>query len=196
MIYQISSGQGPAECELAVKKFFDYLKKTYNVKEISHSDGYNNGTYRSIMLESDINLIEFTGSIKWICESPYRPKHKRKNWFIDFSECDKPEEIKLDESQVRFETFRCGGKGGQNVNKVETGVRAIYLPTGQSVVCEDERSQYMNRTRALMRLHELVDGFNHDNKSQVKKDNWSCHNNLERGNENIVFRGLRFIREK
>ena len=47
-----------------------------------------------------------------------------------------------------------------------------------------------------MRLHELVDGINDNNKSQVKKDNWSCHNNLERGNENIVFRGLKFIREK
>ena len=63
-------------------------------------------------------------------------------------------------------------------------------------MCEDERSQYMNRMRALMRLHELVDGINDNNKSQVKKDNWSCHNNLERGNENIVFRGLKFIREK
>ena len=196
MLYQISSGQGPAECELAVTKFFEHLKKKYNVKGVHYSEGYNNGTYRSIMLESDINLDEFIGSIKWICESPYRPKHKRKNWFIDFSKCEEPKEIKLDESQVRFETFRCGGKGGQNVNKVETGVRAIYLPTGQSVVCEDERSQYMNRMRALMRLHELVDGINDNNKSQVKKDNWSCHNNLERGNENIVFRGLKFIREK
>ena len=196
MFYQISSGQGPAECELAVKKFFDYLKKTYNVKEVSHSDGYNNGTYRSIMLESDINLIEFTGSIKWICESPYRPKHKRKNWFIDFSECDKPEEIKLDETQIRFETFRCGGKGGQNVNKVETGVRAIYLPTGQSVVCEDERSQYLNRMKALRRLIDMVNHINENNESQVKKDNWNCHNNLERGNATIVFRSLNFIREK
>ena len=196
MLYQISSGQGPAECELAVPKFFEYLKKKYNVKGIYYSGGYINGTYRSIMLESDVNLDEFVGTIKWICESPYRPKHKRKNWFINFNKCEEPKEIKLDESQVRFETFRCGGKGGQNVNKVETGVRAIYLPTGQSVVCEDERSQYMNRMRALMRLHELIDGVNDDNKSQVKKDNWSCHNNLERGNANIVFRGLNFIREK
>lgn len=195
-LYQISSGQGPTECELAVKKFFEYLKKTYHVTEVSHSDGYDNKNYRSIMIESEYNLNEFVGSIKWICESPYRPKHKRKNWFIDFSSCNELEEITLDESKVKFETFRCGGKGGQNVNKVETGVRAIYLPTGQSVVCEDERSQYLNRRKALQRLEIMVNEINSNNKSQLKKENWSCHNNLERGNASIVFRGLDFIREK
>ena len=47
------------------------------------------------------------------------------------------------------------GKGGQNVNKVETDVRAIYLPTGQLVLCTEEQSQHANKQKALSRLKTL-----------------------------------------
>ena len=195
MKYQISSGQGPAECELGVAKLADYFCHSYGAQVLSTSPGYNKGTYRSVQIFCEQDLSEYVGSIQWICRSPYRPTHKRKNWFIDFSCCDAAEMTEFLEEQVVFETFRSGGKGGQNVNKVETGVRAIYLPTGQAVVCTEERSQYANKQKAVARLKEQVKQSNRQQEATAQNNNWSCHNQLKRGNANAVFRGERFVKD-
>ena len=68
--------------------------------------------------EAEVALSDYIGSVQWVCRSPYRPNHKRKNWFMDFSACEVADVEKFDPEQVVFDTFRSGGKGGQNVNKV------------------------------------------------------------------------------
>lgn len=192
MIYQISSGQGPAECELAAAKLLAYLQANYDISVLDASPGWNAGTYRSIRLCTDADLSVYLGSVQWVCQSPYRPAHKRKNWFIDFSACPSAPTAEFDPEQVIFETFRSGGKGGQNVNKVETGVRAVYLPTGQTAVCTEERSQYANKQKALARLRALTQAENRQRKAAEKHDNWRCHTALERGNAKVCFKGLDF----
>lgn len=195
MIYQISSGQGPAECELGVAKFLDYLNSNYRLTVLETSTGYYAGTYRSVRFGTDADLSALIGPIQWICRSPYRPEHKRKNWFIQLNRCEQAQLTGFDAEQIVFETFRSSGKGGQNVNKVETAVRATYLPTGQSVVCMEERSQYANKQKAIARLKMQLQQENRTRLAREKDGNWRHHTRLERGNAGAVFIGENFRRK-
>lgn len=192
MIYQISSGQGPAECELGVARFLEYLKKHYDVIVLDFSEGYNFGTYRSVRFSTSSDLSEFVGSVQWVWQSTFRPGHKRKNWFIDFSECSIAAVDKFDERQITFETFRSSGNGGQNVNKVETGVRAIYIPNGLTAVCIEERSQFQNKQRAIEKLKATMKLANSERKAKVTNDAWKRHTQIVRGSAVRKFVGLDF----
>lgn len=194
MKYEISSGNSPAECELAVTKFAEYLVKNYGATIVSSSEGYNKGTYRSITISADRDLSEFVGSVLWVCKSPYRPGHKRKNWFIDFKFQDEAKKVDFNPDRVVFSTFHSGGNGGQNVNKVETGVRAIYPPTGDITICTDERSQHANKKKALARLEVTVIERNAEERIERANDMRISHVNLERGNAVAKFEGEKFKR--
>lgn len=196
MIYQISSGQGPDECELGVAKFLSYLQRHYSITVLDTSKGYHAGTFRSVRLSSDDDLSEYIGSVQWICQSRYRPGHKRKNWFMDFRECPAAEPIKFNRNDVLIETFHCGGNGGQNVNKTETGVRAVFTPTGAVATCTEERSQFQNKQKALKRLENIVNRQNREIRDENTKNIRKRHTAIVRGNAAVRFRGGGFIPER
>ena len=135
------------------------------------------------------------GSVLWVCKSPLRPGHKRKNWYIDVSILEEIPRISK-EMQVRFETFRSGGKGGQNVNKVETGVRVVHIPTGIAVVSTEARSQHMNKQIALNRLCDILADRDLQCARREKELAWMEHNRLERGNPVRIYEGREFVRRR
>ncbi len=192
MVVQISSGQGPEECQLAVGKLFAALQKEYpDAEKITEKPGRKKNCYESITFITDADLSGLEGTVQWICQSPFRPGQKRKNWFVDVSILPERKVIPK-EGDYRIEKFHCGGNGGQNVNKVETGVRIIHIPTGISVVSTEERSQYRNKQRALEKLNARLEELEDRAEAQQKDEAWKEHNRIIRGNPVRVYRGEGF----
>lgn len=169
-LLQFSAAKGPAECCLAVSKALTlFLREAAingiqaDILEQDQGDIVNTLCSVLISVEGDgtEHLINrWQGSIQWICQSPYRPKHKRKNWFISVTSLSPLQTIA--DSAIRFETCKSSGAGGQHVNKTESAVRAIHIATGIAVKVQSERSQHANRKMAMQLLEHKIAQINND----------------------------------
>ena len=206
MIYwlQITSGRGPEECCWVVFQLVKYFQSIapqnrLRTKLIEAIPGKFRDTMSSalIAVEADHNISDFLvsweGSIQWVGTSMYRPHHKRKNWFVSVKVLKPVTKTKWNAGEIKIERMRSSGPGGQHANKTESAIRVTHLPTGLTSISQEERSQYLNKKLALLRLEELLRKNDNRARNDFAEKCWSAHNLVERGNARHVFSGKQFI---
>ncbi len=192
LIIQITSGKGPAECCRVVACVQSLMikqarQKGIEIEILESKAGDLAGTLLSATMVAignnlDTFIREWSGTIQWIAPSPYRKFHKRKNWFVGVAAFDVKQLLQWNLKDVKLETTRASGPGGQNVNKVETAVRGTHLLSGLQVMAMDSRSQLENKKLCLERLEAKVMVWQTEKLMERQQDQWTKHNTLERGN--------------
>ncbi len=197
MLLHLSSAQGPDECCLAVKLSLDRLIKEAAEQRVSitlleSEPGRYSGTLRSALLSLDgdnaFALSErWCGTLQWIFPSPFRPHHGRKNWYVGVGRfsCDEQKQSE----EIRFETLRASGPGGQHVNKTDSAVRATHLASGISVKVQSERSQHANKRLARLLIAWNLEQQRQSDGAVLKSERRMFHHQIERGNPLRTFSG-------
>jgi len=204
ILLQLSAGQGPLECSKAVGLAFRSIEKQCDIDKLKFdvidiTKTSKSGCYKSVLIQLGDNqsqaqakaiAISWQGVMQWVCQSPYRPKHKRKNWFFS-GKMFEVNEIQLDQT-IKFQSCRASGAGGQHVNCTDSAIRATHIATGLSVRIESERSQHANKRLAKALLFQKIESKKLDDMTKQEKQRWQQHWDLERGNPVNTFHGPKF----
>lgn len=201
IILHLSSGQGPKECEWVVAELANALCREASAAGLACEPIEPiQGPVSTALLRltgdgAQVFAATCIGTIRWIGTSPFRPLHKRRNWFVGVQPVRIDEESPdVRDEDIRYQTFRASGPGGQHVNKTDSAVRATHVPTGLIASSQDQRSHFANKRIARLKLAMLLDEQRREGRAEGKRALWDQNRELERGNAIRTYEGERFRR--
>ena len=199
IILHLTSGKGPDECRWVVaqlvKAFASEGARQGVTCEVLDAE---EALAASLLLrvsgdEAQAFVRERIGTILWVGDSPFRPGHKRRNWFVSVASAPSIESVPdLRDADIDFQTMRAGGPGGQHVNKTDSAVRATHRLTGLVATAQEQRSQHANRKLATLKLAMMLEERRSGARDEARHEHWSAHQNLERGNPVRTYMGPLF----
>jgi peptide chain release factor len=201
IILCITAGRGPIECRQAVEHVVREMQRecqnldlvcTIEAKEKSAGSAILSisGQYAEAFARS------WQGTILWKSKSTARDGFGRKNWFVAVKRLEPPAKPpELSAADLRFETLRAGGPGGQHQNKTESAVRVLHVPSGISAIARDERSQLRNKSLAVERLRQILATLAEQHNATSATKDWNSKITIERGNPIRAYEGEDFRRK-
>lgn len=191
-LIQFSAGRGPIECSWAVWEIYtrfcdSAVKHGIDITTVEMEPDMYRNTFKSIIVSVNGDSAsafcgKWIGTVQYTAQSPFRPEHRRKNWFISVNRIAIIDKEEFSMQDIRFETMRSSGAGGQHVNKTESCVRVTHIPSNTVVIIGAHRSQHQNKTLAVAILMDRLKDAELRKCQQQEKQTWQNHNELIRGN--------------